>query len=376
MTVAPTGPGSAVAPYNEDFGSVGLEDVDASDMRLPRLNINHDEGRFVNSLTKEEFPALTVVVLGIVKQRILWPDKLEDNAKPRCKSPDFTHGFPNMNTTLPTKKQFPWAESNFTPANVVPVEIGPGEDPHYPEGWSSNGYGVLPCDTCVFAKWGKDEDGKRTPPPCNEQHTYPLLYLEKAFHEDGTEEDRWVPAIWTIQRSAITNSKAYINSFAQSRSAFFTQYTTLTLRMESRGKNVYAVPEFKRIGPSDRNMWGEYAQQYRSVRQFLRMAPRPQDDDADDTPTDNTNTGPVAAAQPAPAAAPPAPAVVPAPAPVVAPPAPTPPPAPQPVAAPVPVPVPQPAAPAPVPPAAVQPPVPTPSSPVAPESDEEDPLPF
>ena len=367
MTVAtPEGGGSAVAPYDEDFGNLGLEDIDASDLRMPRINIDHDNGVFVNSLTKEEFPALTVVTLGLVKQRIMWPTKMDDDSKPRCKSPDNSHGFPNMNENGPKKNLFPWAQSNFDPSQARPLDLEPNNT--YPHGWSSNGHPVLPCDTCVFSKWGKDEDGKNTPPPCNEQHTYPLLYMQTYTDENtGETETVWIPAILTVQRSAISNSRSYINGFAQARQPFFTQYTGLTLRMESRGGNEYAVPEFKKMGPSDRNQWGEYANQLRSVREYLRQAPRRQTDDEEgSTPAapSNENTAPAAAQPAAPPAAPAAPAQPAAPpAPPQAPPAaaqpPTPPAAPPASAAPQ-----APTAP-PAPPAAPPPPPAPPAPPAA-----------
>lgn len=349
MTVDTTG-GGTVASY--DPGMVGLEDVEASDLRVPRINIDHDNALFVNSLTKEAFPALTVVTLGLVKQRIFWPAKMGDDPRPLCKSPDNRHGFPNVDPASPKSKQFPFEQSNFLPTDPQIQDLPP--DDRYPNGWSSNGYGVLSCDVCVFAKWGKDEDGKNTPPPCNEQHTYPVLYMQQMTHDDGTEELLWVPAIFTVQRSAIGNSRAYINGFAQAKQAFFTQYTGLTLREAKRGSNEYCVPEFRKMGPTDRAKWPEYGQQFLTIRDYLRSAPRPKDDSDNAAPAvSNENTAPVVVqstpepatqAAPAPASPPPTPPTPP----TAATPAPPAPPQPQTQAAPAAAP---PAAP-PVPPAA------------------------
>lgn len=296
-------------PYEEDFGSLGLEDVGASDLVLPRLQIDHDNNVFVNSLTKETFPALTVVILGLVKQRIMWPDDIEDGDKPMCKSPDAIHGFPRFGDNVPKSKSFPWDESNYTTANLEVVELEPGEDNSHPEGWSSNGYGTIKCDACVFAKWGKNADGKNTPPPCSEQHTYPLHYMVQ--HEDGSVD--WIPALFTVQRSAIKNSRSYINSFAQARKPMFTVYTGLTLRHESRGKVKYSVPEFKQMSPTDRDMWGEYGNNMRQIRTFVRSAPRRQDDDGAQPPVSNNENKPPAATAEPPAAEPTAPTAPPAP---------------------------------------------------------------
>lgn len=303
MTVDTIG-GGEVAPYDPSVdGAMGLEDVDASDLAMPRINIDHDKAVFVNSLTKQEYPSLTVVMLGLVKQRVMWPEKLEDGDKPRCKSPDNTHGFPRIGESIPNSKKFPFAISNFQPEQAQPVELPAGDE--YPDGWKSNGYPVLPCDSCKFSKWGRDEDGKNTPPPCSEQHTYPLLYMA-----GNADDPEWTPAIFTVQRSAISNSRKFINGFAQARKPMFTQYTGLTLSMESKGTNEFAVPGFKLMGPSDRNLWGEYANSLRTVRTFLRQAPRAQEDDSPAS-TSNENVAPEATETTAPAA-PAAPAAPPA----------------------------------------------------------------
>lgn len=358
--------GGGVAEYDPDsMGNIGLEDVEASDLRLPRINIDHKKAVFVNSLTKEEFPTLTIVTLGLVKQRILWPEKQEDDSKPRCKSTDNQRGFPNVDPQSPARFRFPWDESNFDPSQAQPVEIpADGSNATHPEGWSSNGRLTLPCASCSFAKWGKDLDSKSTPPPCNEQHTYPLLYMQQYTDESGqVNETVWVPAILTVQRSAITNSKAYINGFAQAKQPFFTQYTGLTLRQESRGRNEYCVPEFRKMGPTERNMWGEYGMQLRSIRGYLRAAPRAVETTEGNVPdpaTTNVNTPPTPApVQPAA----PAPTATVDPTPEPAPPAPQ---APAPATPPPPTPAPAPAAPQPQTAAPAAPPAAPPASPAPP----------
>lgn len=300
MTVETVGDGGVAAYDPSVDGAMGLEDVDASDLSMPRININHDEARFVNSLTKMEYPSLTVIMLGLIKQRVMWPEKLETGDKPRCKSPDNVHGFPRIGDSIPNTKKFPWGASNFEISQAQPVEVPPSDE--YPEGWKSNGYPVLPCQSCRFAKWGRDEDGKNTPPPCSEQHTYPLLYMA-----GDADDPEWTPAIFTVQRSAISNSRKFINGFAQARKPMFTQYTGLTLTMESRGTNEFAVPQFRLMGPSDRNSWGEYANSLRTVRTFLRQAPRAQEDDAPAS-VPNENVAPEATSEAASPAAPVAPA--------------------------------------------------------------------
>ena len=276
MTVDTTHSGE-VQPYNADeFGDVGLEDVGVGDVVIPRLSIMHSEGRFKNNLTNEEYETLTVVLLGLVKQRIFWADEMDDGDKPLCKSPDFVHGFPQMRTDIPADKQFPWAQSNFNPGDYDPSR-------------GINGHVTLPCDSCTFAQWGKSDSGKNTPPPCNEQHTYPLLILG--------EEGQTQPALLTVQKTGIKPSRTYISGFAASKTPFFTQYTELSLTQQKKGMVVYSTPNFRRAGATDREWWGEYAEQFRSIRGFIREAPRALDpgDDAP-TPSANVNTAPEEAA--------------------------------------------------------------------------------
>ena len=292
MTVVP-GDQNAVATYNPDDWNVGMEDVGASDVVIPRLNIVHAEAVFQNNLTKEKFQTLDVIVLGLIKQRIMWDDVVDEGDKPMCKSPDFEHGFPNVNPATPEKKRFPWHESNFDPAN-------------FPAAQGINNLVTLPCDSCVFKEWGAD----KTPPPCTEQHTYSLLYDAAG----DNEEPRMVPALLTLQRTGIKPSRAFISGFSQSRSPFFSAYTRISLTAQKRGSVIYSVPTLSKVGVTDAREWQGYSEQAKGIREIIRSAPRA-GDDAPVQPSDNTNTAPTPAA-PAPAAPPAAPAAAPVAAPV------------------------------------------------------------
>lgn len=297
MTVAPH-EGSAVGEYTgPSMGGVeGLEDVDASDIILPRLQLVHKEAKFRDNLSKVEYPELKLIILGLIKQRIFWHDDTEDGDKPLCKSPDHEHGFPAVSDDLPKDKRFPWEKGNFRP-----------ED--YPPGGatSMNGLVTLPCQACIFKEW--DKNGWKVP-PCAEQHTYAVLYLTNP--NDPVEDHRYTPALITFQKTGIKPSKNYISSFMQAGQPMFTVYTTVTLNALSRGAVDYAVPSFKKGDPTDRDMWAGYGTQFRTIREFVRQPPRSQDDDEDftSTPASNENTAPAAPPAPA-AAAPPAPAAAP-----------------------------------------------------------------
>ena len=309
--------GSDVVAY-EEYGDVGLEDIGVSDIIIPRLQIVHQEGLFKDNLSGATFNQMDVILLGLVKQRIMWAEDPEDKDKPLCKSPDFIHGFPNLDDKLARDKRFPWNVSNFEPEQAKPIEISPNVDHSFPQGYSSNGLPVLNCSVCKFNKWGTNPaNGKSTPPPCTEQHTYALQYSP----DDG---ENWITALLTLQRTGIKPSKQYISSFAQTKTPMFTVRTTLGLSLQKKGTVDYSVPTFRRGDPTDRNTWMECGNQLRSIRDFIRSAPRRTDED-EDAPvviSSNENTAPVAPpvakvdpmtappSQPAPVAAP-APAIVP-----------------------------------------------------------------
>lgn len=263
---------------------LGFEDVDSTDLAIPRLRIEHADGLFKDSLSGETWPELDVIILGLVKQRIFWRGELEEGERPACKSPNAEYGFPNTDPKSAVDKRFPWEESNYSPEDAQPIVLEPSRQ--YPDGWSSNGHGVISCSGCVFAEWTKTSSGKNEPPPCNEQHTYPVLYRPV-----GAPDAAWTTAILTLQRTGIKPSKQYISAFAQSKTPMFSVVTRLRLNRESRGTVRYSVPVFVRGEQSDRENWPEWATLYRTVRSFLRQAPRPVENGAapEAAPSANVN---------------------------------------------------------------------------------------
>jgi len=311
MTVSPSGAGSDVAPYDpREFGDdIGLEDIGASDIVIPRLQIQHKDATFKDNLSGAIYDKLDVILLGQIKQRIMWGDDPDEGEKPLCKSPDFVHGFPMLSDQVSADKRFPWAESNYSPEQAQPVDLAPGQDKRFPQGYTSNDLPVLACDTCKFNQWTKNpKNGKSVPPACTEQHTFPLLY-------SPDEGETYIAALLTLQRTGLKPSKSYISSFAQTKTPMFTVHTRLSLQAQSKGSVVYSVPVFARGSQTDRNNWQEYGNQLRSIREFVRSAPRAVEDDGAATePSANVNTGPATAPSAAPTATAAAPAAsVPAP---------------------------------------------------------------
>lgn len=337
--------GTGVASMT-DYGNLGLEDVTAADLSMPRLNIIGRDAQFEHSATKMRYTELNVILLAQVKQRVMWHEDVDENYKsPQCRSTDFINGFPNIDPRAPAGRAFPWNEGNFDPTAGA-------EGRYLPEITADAGRPALPCASCKFKDW----ENKKT--RCKEQHVYPLLFQE----QDGS----WSPAVMTIQGSGIKNSRLYVQSFATQKLLLFSAYTRLTLTPASRGSVHYAIPEFSKLSNTDPASFDEWAVQTRSMRDFLRAYPIKRDDENAAPAASNihgTSTPtyvPVPGA--APTAAPQAQVIEHEPQPTQAQPAPAPMPvqtAPaQPVAMPAPTPAPQQAQPVPMPAPAVQPPAP------------------
>lgn len=258
MTVEPYGAGAPTPWTADDLDDMGLGDVSATDIRMPRLVIDHETAQFKNTTSGEMFPELRIIFLGLVKQRIMWDSVVDEGDKPQCKSPNHEIGYPQMRTDIPTRKQFPWDRSNFNKDDFPPNEAG---------------LVALPCNTCTLKDWGK-ERGDR--PACSEQATFPVYY-ELA---DGG----WAPAIISFQKSGIKAALTYAASFAGRRKPMFTAITKVTLTPESRGKTRYATPGFQTVGASDHGNWAEYKDTYRQVRTFLHEPPRALDNDGKGKP--------------------------------------------------------------------------------------------
>lgn len=215
----------------EDTAPVGLEDFDDSTAPIPRLNIVGEIAVFKDSLSNEEYAELHTVVLGLVRQRVLWePGDLKEGAKPLCRSRDGKIGLP--------QDGFPWPQSGFDPI--------PGLEDEQQE---------LDCASCPLKDWGSDPKGGEKP-WCTEQAVVVVM------HEGG-------PALLTLQRSSMAPIRAYAASFKRSGMPMFTKYATITLNPQKRGTVKYAVPEFKSTGPTDDADHDFYADVFIKARTFL-----------------------------------------------------------------------------------------------------------
>lgn len=240
----------------------GLEDFDLEDAVIPRLTIVHREGQFKDSLSNETFDSIKVIILGLVKQRVLWHPTVDDGDWPMCRSVNHDIGFPNVSDDQPKDKRFPWDKSGFDPSD-------------YPA--DENGQIRLPCSGCALKEWGSHPDGKR--PYCSEQFTLPVLY-------DPRDDGNWVPAIITFQKTGLKPLKSYLTSFARSRNAAFMAVTEIGLTLQHRGQTDYSVPTFKRVGDTDEENWREYSASFRTMKEFLEADPGSRDYEAEDKKID------------------------------------------------------------------------------------------
>lgn len=249
LEAAPEVDEKSLATLPSDFDD-GLEDFDSSDMVMPRIKIDHQEGKFVDTLTSEAFDNVEVVLLGLVKQRIMWDEDVDEGDGPLCKSVDAKLGNP--------RKDFPWEASGFAKTSEP-----------------------LPCESCNFTKWANNK-----PPACSEQYTFPLMMAV-----DGSFR---APAILTLQRSGIKPAKSYLTSFKRSKMPVFTAVTRLKLDMRKKGSVTYSVPIIERVGEADPDMFRFFAEQYRSIREYLHSMEESDAEDAEATTTatiDNTAEG-------------------------------------------------------------------------------------
>lgn len=267
---------AAVVPFDPSNipSNLGLEDFDASDATIPRINLDHKQGAFRNNLTNETTDSLDLVVLGLVKQRVLWAVDVDEADGPLCKSLDHEHGRPYI-------KEFPWQATTFDAATV---------DADNP---------TLDCSLCPLKEWGSHPT--RETPWCSEQFVFIVVTASG-------------PALITFQRSAVKAVRAYLSSFAQSGTPPFTVRTKIELQHQKRGSVEFSVPVFTKGEATAEDEWPEYAQEYLRIRAFIQTS----------RVRDGEGTGSSPAAPSTPPAAPPAspPAAAPAPQPEASAPAP------------------------------------------------------
>lgn len=273
-TVAAAAPPATVAPLGVPEG---LESIDSSDLSMPIIKMVHDEAVWEDSLSGEKFAEMDVILLGLIKQRVLWPAEMAEEAEaPLCRSYNFTQGHPGEKFPLKAK--------------------GDPASPLESSGFAAEDFnaGILSCTSCNLKEWGSHPT--RDVPWCVEQYVFAVMITEPG-------EDLGSPAILTLQRSSIKPAKAYITSYVRSKQPLFTARTTLKLNAQSRGSVKYSVPKFVKGVATDPDFHGQYAELYHHVKDFV-TTPRTGDAAETEVTVTPAPTAAAPAAAPAPEAAP------------------------------------------------------------------------
>lgn len=286
MTQVPatTSPGGEI----EQWQDTGLEDFGTTDAVIPRIKIVQDQGMWEDNLTHTKIPNLYFIVLGLVKQRVLFHPNVGDNDVPMCKSSDFSSGYPNPDA--PREKSFPWDKSGFDPNDFQPIDAAGKQR-------------VLPCASCQLKEWGSHPT--LSSPYCAEQWTMPIYY--DASGQEGVLDPNvawdparaeWTPAIITMQKSSLKPIRSYLSSFKAGNKPPFLSVCRGTLKVQQKGTVTYSIPSFTKGPESPRERWNEFAKSYGEMRQFL-LRPPLREEDVPDAPADNTWQGQPAQQAPA-----------------------------------------------------------------------------
>lgn len=252
----------SLVPASDDPNAViGLEDASNSDRSVPQIKVVHTEGVFEDSLSSEQYPELTCVILGLVKQRVLWEPNMGDEKElPLCRSYDHKFGHPAVDDD--GNSRFPWAASGFTEQD-----------------------GVLPCESCKLQEWGSHPS--RDAPWCSETYCFVIAIPEG--------EGMFSPAILQFQRSGIKAARTYVSSYMNKRTPMFSNYTTIKLNTAKRGTTVYSTPQFTKGGDTDVEDHPEFGATYRGIRDYLQT-PRVRVASTDDDDAETAVANPAASA--------------------------------------------------------------------------------
>jgi hypothetical protein len=204
---------------------------------VDRLRVNHQSGTFALPDDDGQRSVLTVVILGLVHQRVMFS---EDRRGIPCKSPNGTIGIPGTS--------FPWDKSSFEPYQYPP---------------STQGYRELPCNLCRFKEFDTDLKGGKAP-ACSEQYTLPLFYLS------GTG---WKVGIFSVQKTAIKPTRDYLTKFQRNREPAYTKFTTISLSRVGKDGKYWSTPAYQEAGIVDRALYIRLSHFYRSMREAITSPP-------------------------------------------------------------------------------------------------------
>ncbi len=189
---------------------------------VPRVTISHDDGGlefndFGLSLNQRQ----CLIMLGAIRQRIMWAPRELAVGMVLCDSKDFEHGNPT--------KDFPWETSNFT----KPDDFADGDH--------------LDCGACMFSHWTKDETARRGSRPalCTESVIVPMLIASNPdVKYNGAEnlDIEYKVGAMSFQKSSIKPIADHMRSFRLSSMPAYSMTTTMALNTNLGSGFKYSVP--------------------------------------------------------------------------------------------------------------------------------------
>lgn len=234
-------------------------------MPIPTLRVHGPTATFVDGLTDERYSEVELVMLGLCKQRVLWPPEMsEDKRPPLCRSLDALTGTPDLDA-------FPWKAAAFNAKTFITVveDDDTGQD-------VKTLTQPLPCESCKLRQWGTHPKNTQAP-WCTEQYVFAVL-----LKRETDEGELWTPATLPLARSGVKPAQQYCTAYKLKQSPMFVDYTRLKLKPMERGTVKYAVPIFERLGPTDKGDRPYYTDQFYKIRAFLQTPRgREQIEDAD-----------------------------------------------------------------------------------------------
>lgn len=171
---------TAVAVNQEPF-ETGLEELDTSDLIIPRLNITQpttpdieddQRGKFAVNVTGDYHDTMRVALIKLSKSRILFPEKYNRDNEPLCRSYNFK--------TPDEKIESPMAEH---------CGLIPGEKKKH---------------LCEYANWGVDGSAPRC------QETWDLLIVDL---------DSYIPMWFSLKSTALKPLRKIVSAISMMSNA-------------------------------------------------------------------------------------------------------------------------------------------------------------
>jgi hypothetical protein len=181
---------------------VGLEKVDVTDMKLPKIRLLQSNslevtkggmkaGQFYNTVTKKAVDKMTVILLALGKSRVMWPEKFKRGDEPLCRSFDNVKSFD----------------------------------------------GTKLCAKCPYADWDKAKEEGKNKPDCNMSYVWMGIDLANRtlFRQ-------------TMGGMSVGPTKDFINQIAPNRLPAFVYHTEISSKQEENENGVFHVAQYNIVG--------------------------------------------------------------------------------------------------------------------------------